>query len=81
MTSAVMIDESGIYLTAAHCVVNIDNSRPGYEIRPTAIAIYDPETGDITPVKSFAIDRERDFAVIFSPTGRKAKPVDNLKKS
>ena len=79
--SALKIDESGYYLTAAHGFFSIsDNS-----LRTEPGLVYDPNTGLLNVITSFIIpqkyvekdltDMDKDIAVFFAPSGKSRQPV------
>lgn len=75
MGSALQIDESGIYLTAAHIITTEAGSvKPGkfYAHTPKVDnRAFQTESGIFT-------DLDTDLAILLAPTGKPRKPVDNL---
>lgn len=79
--TALKIDESGYYLTAAHVVMRIDDKTGEKSLLQKPILLFEGNTGNTSPVQSYIIDTDHDLAIIYCPTGLPRKPVDNLQLS
>ncbi len=75
--SGLKICESGVILTTAHTFLN--PALPNFDTARREPRIYEPKTGLITRTTNpLFLDFQRDFALIFSPTGRPANPTVEL---
>lgn len=72
--SALQIDESGIYLTAAH-VVEDKSGKPIIGKIFVDTPNKDPQAYQIL---SIVADHDNDLAIFYAPTGKERKPVDNI---
>lgn len=75
--SALMIDESGYYLTARHLVAELDAPKPMPSKRPTYIYNYFAGTAEST--RGLALFGETtDMAIVYAPNGRQRKAVEGI---
>ncbi len=77
--TALMVDESGYYITVAHNFFQIDKDKPSNSplIAPTFEA-YHPKTGIISRVSKILISLEDDFALVYAPNGKPPKAEDAM---
>lgn len=75
MASALQIDESGIYLTAAHVLTDEAGN-----LNPNKIYAHTPfvDSRAFQANSVVATDWDTDIAIFYAPTGKPRKPVENI---
>lgn len=76
--TALELDESGVYLTARHCLA--EPNRPNQR-SPYPIVIQDPYSGERHLAQNFLLHPAADLALVHAPNGRPARPTADLQLS
>ena len=90
--SGLQIDESGYFLTAAHCLakyeiftemladMELDEEWETWleQFRDPRLAALSPGRRLLSPINSAVYDLTGDLAIFYAPTQRPPKPIDNL---
>jgi hypothetical protein len=75
--SALKVDEAGIFISAAHPLVDKSNN-----FLPTGIYVETPTEGaEAFQVQSAVTDYDKDVAIFYAPTGKGRKVVSNIQLS
>jgi hypothetical protein len=76
------IDESGIYLTARHCMLPTSKWEDGtWNTNLSNILVKNPSTGEVNQATAFIPHPDADVALLYAPTGRAPKPTKGVKIS
>lgn len=74
------LDDSGIYLTARHCII-VDTTGEGGKPAVTfsGMQVKNPYTGEINTATGFIAHPQADIALVFAPTGKKPAATAGVK--
>jgi hypothetical protein len=79
------LDESGVYITARHGIANYKEFFSSIPDNPSYV--FDPQTGRYDQItnavfsNNFHPTQQEDIAIIYAPSGKPRKPVENIQLS